>query len=101
MGVELKRTLEEKTAELRLLVEEKEETVRYLTVATQHTPRLADWPTRWRCQDLAAPRSSLRARSGNGERQRDDLGTGVSTDQDLEFFQAFNPANLGGAWVAS
>jgi hypothetical protein len=24
----------------------------------------------------------------------------VATDQDLEFFQAFNPANLGGAWVA-
>ena len=25
----------------------------------------------------------------------------VATDQDLEFFQAFNPAFLGGAWVAS
>jgi uncharacterized repeat protein (TIGR01451 family) len=25
----------------------------------------------------------------------------VATDQDLEFFQAFNPAYLGGAWVAS
>ena len=45
-------------------------------------------------------KADIMAGSGGGEGEFVQV-INVATDQDLEFWQAFNPAFLGGAWVAS